>query len=153
MGLPGGGRTLPSQRLLRHFNLVHVPPYSQDNLKRIFSTILNWGFQEHDQSWRGAINNLVELTIDVYERAVKNLLPLPMKSHYLFNLRQVSEVIQGLVSVQGESVSMMSDKLPTLKRLWVHECLRVFSDRLINQDDKLLFIRECLTAACQGSDK
>jgi dynein heavy chain len=25
MGIPGGGRTLPSKRLLRHFNLIHIP--------------------------------------------------------------------------------------------------------------------------------
>jgi len=44
MGLPGGGRTLPSKRLLRHFNLVHIPPFSSENLFRIFSKILEWGF-------------------------------------------------------------------------------------------------------------
>jgi len=27
-----------------------------------------------------------------------------------------------------------------LVRLWVHECMRVFSDRLINEDDKKLFV-------------
>ena len=31
-----------------------------------------------------------------------------------------------------------------LKRLWVHECMRVFADRLINDEDKKLFISECL---------
>jgi dynein heavy chain, axonemal len=31
-----------------------------------------------------------------------------------------------------------------LKRLWVHECMRVFADRLISDEDKQLFIEECL---------
>ena len=36
------------------------------------------------------------------------------------------------------------DKLGALKRLWLHEVMRVFSDRLINEDDKNMFIAECL---------
>ena len=36
------------------------------------------------------------------------------------------------------------EKLNSLKRLWLHEVMRVFSDRLINEEDKELFIRECL---------
>ena len=31
-----------------------------------------------------------------------------------------------------------------LKRLWLHEVMRVFSDRLINEEDKFMFISECL---------
>jgi dynein heavy chain len=44
MGIPGGGRTLPSKRLLRHFNVLHIPPFSSENLFRIFSKLLEWGF-------------------------------------------------------------------------------------------------------------
>lgn len=40
MGLPGGGRTIPTSRLLRHFNVVNIPSFSSDNLYRIFSQIL-----------------------------------------------------------------------------------------------------------------
>ena len=32
-----------------------------------------------------------------------------------------------------------------LKRLWLHEVMRVFSDRLINEDDKNMFVTECLS--------
>ena len=66
MGVPGGGRTLPSMRLLRHFNLIHVPPFSKENLTKIFSQILNWGFVEHNEVWQRAIPTIVELTISVY---------------------------------------------------------------------------------------
>jgi dynein heavy chain len=31
MGNPGGARTLPSARLLRHFNIIHVTDLSQEN--------------------------------------------------------------------------------------------------------------------------
>jgi hypothetical protein len=42
------------------------------------------------------------------------------------------------------TVEKQQDKLSMLKRLWLHECMRVFSDRLINDEDRKLFISECL---------
>jgi dynein heavy chain len=51
MGIPGGGRTLPSSRLLRHFNLIHLPPFSNENLFTIFSKILEWGYSKYSDTW------------------------------------------------------------------------------------------------------
>lgn len=36
----------------------------------------------------------VGATLDVYESVQKQLLPTPTKSHYMFNLRDVSKVFQ-----------------------------------------------------------
>ena len=47
MGVPGGGRTLPTRRLLRHFNLINIPSFSSDNLFRIFSKILEWALSSY----------------------------------------------------------------------------------------------------------
>lgn len=51
MGIPGGGKTLPSKRLMRHFNLIHIPAFSNENLYRIFSKILEWGYTTYPQTW------------------------------------------------------------------------------------------------------
>ena len=59
-------------------------------------------------------------------------------------MRQVSEIIQGLFSVPAEVIEQKKDKLNSLKRLWLHEVMRVFSDRLIDEADKTLFTKECL---------
>ena len=75
---------------------------------------------------------VVEATIDVYNTISLNLLPTPSKSHYLFNLRDISKVFQGVS--QGSSTTI-KDKLG-LVRIWSHECLRVFGDRLINNEDR-----------------
>ena len=87
---------------------------------------------------------MTEMTIETYQHAVKVLLPLPRKAHYLFNMRQVSEIIQGLFSVPADIIDTQKEKLTSLKRLWIHEVMRVFSDRLINEEDKNLFIEQCL---------
>jgi hypothetical protein len=51
----------------------------------------------------------------------------------------VSELIQGLTLVPAEIVVKIKDEkkqTSMLIRLWVHESMRVFSDRLINEEDK-----------------
>ena len=93
MGTPGGGKTLPSMRLLRHFNLLFAPNQSKENLARIFTKILDWGFSEHTSTWQKQGITITQITIETYLKATQTLLPLPRRSHYLFNLRQVSEVI------------------------------------------------------------
>lgn len=49
-------------------------------------------------------------------------LPTPTKSHYLFNIRDVSKVIQGVSMIRPSSLSSPDN----LVKLWVHEFQRVF---------------------------
>ena len=93
MGTPGGGRSLPSIRLMRHFILFSFPNMSKETMTRIFKKILEWGFTGFSASWQKQIITMTELTIETYRKTVEVLLPLPRKAHYLFNMRQVSEII------------------------------------------------------------
>ncbi|OWK02778.1 hypothetical protein Celaphus_00010474, partial [Cervus elaphus hippelaphus] len=60
------------------------------------------------------------------------LLPTPAKSHYTFNLRDLSKVFQGMLMADPAKVE---DKVQLL-RLWYHENCRVFRDRLVNDEDR-----------------
>jgi hypothetical protein len=67
------------------------------------------------------------------------MLPTPSKSHYTFNLRDLSKVFQGIM--MGAS-SCFANK-ESLVRVWLHELARVFRDRLIDDTDKTWFNSVC----------
>ena len=124
-----------TQRYLRHFNLVSITPFDDESLYCIFESILGWWsrvcrMSETLASQRGP---LVNASIEMYRTVLEGLLPTPAKSHYTFNLRDLSKVIGGVES------SHHVDDFSELVRLWAHENLRIYSDRLINDEDRAWF--------------
>ena len=73
--------------------------------------------------------------VTLYERISQELLPTPTKSHYLFNLRDLSKCIQGVLQADSSSYTNQTQIL----RLFYHETLRTFHDRLVNGEDKSYF--------------
>uniref|UniRef100_A0A4W6E2V4 Dynein axonemal heavy chain 12 n=1 Tax=Lates calcarifer TaxID=8187 RepID=A0A4W6E2V4_LATCA len=127
MGPPGGGRNAVTSRFLRHFNNVSINAFSDETMVRIFSnTLSNHAFS----------NALLFLYMfynpKVYKKAMENLLPTPAKSHYTFNLRDFSRVIQGCLLLKKESL----ENKRTMIRLFVHEVFRVYYDRLVDDKDR-----------------
>ncbi|CAN0524083.1 unnamed protein product, partial [Ectocarpus sp. 8 AP-2014] len=92
MGPPGGGRTSITQRYVRHFNLLNFVPFSNESLQRVFGTILEWFLQRgFNSAVKQIAANMVAATLDIYNTIADNLLPTPAKSHYTFNLRDLSK--------------------------------------------------------------
>jgi dynein heavy chain len=77
----------------------------------------------------------IESTIEIYSKIQEELRATPAKFHYMFNLRDVSKVIQGILMAHPKSVQ----NADSMHRLWVNEVSRVFCDRLINKDDEKWF--------------
>lgn len=135
MGPPGGGRTKITQRYVRYFNLLNFVPFDDDSLRAIFGRISEWFLTHFPPAVKQLGGAVVNATIDMYNTISASLLPTPAKSHYTFNLRDLSNVFHGIAQVAPESVKDGKDFV----RLWSHECLRVFSDRLIDDKDRMWF--------------
>lgn len=131
MGLTGNTVT---ERFLRHFNTIAISEFTDSIMTAIYTKIMQWhidvmGFEK---DFDYIISQIVEATLIIYKESRLNLLPTPAKSHYLFNLRDFSRVIQGvLLSVPASCPDILS-----MKKLWVHEILRVYCDRLIDDGDR-----------------
>uniref|UniRef100_A0A4W3JW30 Dynein axonemal heavy chain 6 n=1 Tax=Callorhinchus milii TaxID=7868 RepID=A0A4W3JW30_CALMI len=132
---PGGGRNPVTPRFLRHFSMFCLPTPSEHSLKQIFQAILNGFLAEFSIGVKQCSVNIVEAAVEIYHRMSVDLLPTPAKSHYVFNLRDLSKCIQGILQCNPGTVRDENQ----IFRLFCHECQRVFHDRLINNEDKYYF--------------
>ncbi|XP_012271994.1 dynein heavy chain 7, axonemal-like [Orussus abietinus] len=130
----GGPEDKISPRFLRHFSVYFFNSPSKDSIFRIFSNLLNEGLMRNlfAPDIISSVNSIASASMEVYLSAVEKLLPVPGKLEYRFNLRDMSKIMEGCCLIQKESV----DTKIAFLRLWVHEALRVFSDRIAEEEDK-----------------
>ncbi|XP_067440238.1 dynein axonemal heavy chain 6 [Thunnus thynnus] len=142
---PGGGRNPVTPRFIRHFSMLCLPTPSEHSLKQIFKAILSGFLSEFSQAVKDCAGQIVDAAVEIYDRLSVDLLPTPAKSHYVFNLRDLSKCVQGILQCEP---SQVRDKTQIF-RLFCHECQRVFHDRLINNQDKTYFN----TIVCEMASK
>ncbi|XP_069860475.1 dynein axonemal heavy chain 3 isoform X1 [Dipodomys merriami] len=136
MGPPGGGRNDITGRFTRHLNIVSINAFEDDILTKIFTSISDWHFRKgFDVAFLRYGKMMVQATKIIYRAAVDNFLPTPSKSHYVFNLRDFSRVIQGVLLCPYTHLQDVEKFI----RLWIHEVYRVFYDRLIDKEDRHVF--------------
>ncbi|OQS06495.1 dynein heavy chain [Thraustotheca clavata] len=137
MGPPGGGRNTITPRFQRHFNVLCFSEFDDATLSRIFTTIVGWYFNSNPflSEIRKLSEAIVAATLETYQNAMKVLLPTPKKSHYTFNLRDFSRIIQGIMLITAAD----DFNTTSLVKLWVHESLRVIGDRLIDEEGRVWF--------------
>lgn len=104
---------------------------TDSSIAEIYVSILKGFFVTYKEEVKGLIEQVVPTTIHCFNESCKFLLPIPTKPHYLFNLRDISKVFQGICNVKD---FVMPDAR-SFVRIWVHEMNRVFRDRLLAKED------------------
>ncbi len=79
-------------------------------------------------------SKLTSVTLQLYNKIISKLPPTPSKFHYIFNLRDLSRIYEGLCT----AVVDCFDSAAAFVRLWRNEALRIFHDRLISNEDKAI---------------
>jgi len=136
MGPPGGGRQIVSNRFLRYFNFIAFPELEDASMKTIFTLILKTFVGANlPEPLLEICGPMIDASIKLYNTLLKELLPTPTKPHYTFNMRDLAAVVQGVLYADTKTVLEPAD----FCRIWAHENLRVFRDRLVNDDDRAWF--------------
>ena len=126
MGPPGGGRNVVTNRFLRHFSFLSFTELSDESISRIFNTILGtFTALTFTKEFHELTGQIVAGTVEMYNTIREELLPTPSKSHYTFNLRDLSKVVQGVMRATTKAVTAPGGLLA----LWLHESMRVFKVR------------------------
>ena len=141
MGHPGGARNTVDARFASLFNIFEIEAPSEENLKAIYRSILEKLASELGVNDDGTpcISSLVcekilGATLELYDYVLDALPPTPSKFHYIFNLRDLSRVFEGMSQSCADSIASES----AFVRLWRNEVLRVFHDRLVDSIDRNL---------------
>ncbi|XP_067164604.1 dynein axonemal heavy chain 9 [Apteryx mantelli] len=130
---PTAGSFTINPRLQRHFCVFALSIPGQDALSRIYSTIL----MQHlaNENFSGAvqksIQQLISLALGLHRKVAATFLPTAIKFHYIFNLRDFSNIFQGLLFSTPECLKHPQD----LVKLYLHESNRVYRDKMVEEKD------------------
>lgn len=146
MNHPGGGHNDIPHRLKRHFFTINLPPPTVSMTKNIYGSILRhvFGISRDLEPIIDLIDDITEATMTVWSNIRMRLLPTPSRFHYIFNLRDLSRIFQGMLQAPVNTYLGMdrSQMQVQLIRLWHNECERVFADKLVTNADKMVVLRE-----------
>jgi dynein heavy chain len=149
MSHPGGGKNDIPHRLKRQFFAFNMTLPSKDSVDNIYGEMIRAFFTMkafNNEDLVDTSRKLTGSTIALWEKVKKRFLPTPSQFHYLFNMRELSRVFQGVFECiktrDGIEVILKSKNIGNIKPevflvgLWKHECERVFHDKLTTLDNK-----------------
>ena len=132
---PTAGSFTINPRLQRHFATFAVSFPNQESLFTIYNTILSDHLDAPGNKFAFLVRkmgaNVVHATLQLHLKVSQIFMPTAVKFHYVFNLRDLSNVFQGLLFASNDCITNPVD----IVRLWCHETHRVYLDKLADNKD------------------
>ncbi|XP_055971730.1 dynein axonemal heavy chain 17 [Sorex fumeus] len=131
---PTSGSFTIDPRLQRHFCVFAVSFPGQEALTSIYSTILSQhlAYRSVPMVVQRLSGQLVASALALHQKVTTTFLPTAIKFHYIFNLRDLSNIFQGILFSTAELLKTPLD----LVRLWLHEAERVYGDKMVDDKDQ-----------------
>lgn len=125
------GRKPLSHRFLRHVPIIYVDYPGETSLKQIYGTFSR-AMLRLMPSLRGYSEPLTNAMVEFY-LASQDRFTQDMQPHYVYSPREMTRWVRGIC----EAIRPL-DNLPVegLVRLWAHEALRLFQDRLVDESER-----------------
>jgi dynein heavy chain len=103
---PGGGKNDIPNRLKRNFFIFNMILPSIISINDIFGQMLVGRFPvgKVTEDTLAVVRKLTNATISLWKTVKDKMLPTPAKFHYIFNLRELSRVFQGIMLTPSETV-------------------------------------------------
>ena len=128
---PTAGSFTIQPRLQRQFACFSCQLPKESSLQTIYGSILAAHLSDFDQDTQDISHAVSNCAVALQAGVAGTFLPSAVKFHYLFNLRDISNVFGGLLR---STASMYSDPLKLIQ-LFTHEANRVYRDRLVTNAD------------------
>uniref|UniRef100_A0A667HA36 Dynein axonemal heavy chain 9 n=1 Tax=Lynx canadensis TaxID=61383 RepID=A0A667HA36_LYNCA len=134
---PTAGSFTINPRLQRHFSVLVLSFPGADALASIYSTILTQHLKlgNFPESLQKSSPQLINLALTFHQKIATTFLPTAIKFHYVFNLRDLANIFQGILFSSVECVKSTQDLL----KLYLHESSRVYRDKMVEEKDFDLF--------------
>lgn len=132
------GRTPMGLRFLRHAPLIMVDYPGEQSLLQIYGTF-NSAVLKIIPTLRGYADALTKAMVQLYSESQKRFTP-DIQPHYVYSPRELTRWVRGVY----EALRPL-ETLPVegLVRIWAHEALRLFQDRLIAEEERK-WTEECV---------
>ncbi|KAK1752146.1 dynein heavy chain, cytoplasmic [Echria macrotheca] len=125
------GRTPMGARFLRHAPLIMVDYPGEQSLMQIYGTF-NSAVLKIIPSLRGYAEPLTQAMVRFYLESQQRFTP-KIQPHYVYSPRELTRWVRGVY----EAIKPLETlSVEGLIRIWAHEALRLFQDRLVMEDER-----------------
>ncbi|KAL8907361.1 MAG: hypothetical protein Q9207_001479 [Kuettlingeria erythrocarpa] len=125
------GRHAMGPRFLRHSPIVMVDYPGEQSLQQIYGTF-NSAILKIIPGLRGYSDALTKAMVQLYTESQSRFTP-DIQPHYIYSPRELTRWARGIY----EAIKPLDTlQLEGLVRIWAHEALRLFQDRLVSEDER-----------------